>query len=97
MYSSKPLAGTLCRIDDVNPESNMKTPVERAEDWLYLCAIFSDKGEIDEELNSVVPPSQFFNLHLLVVSSAFTITCSTNRIKWTRKATSAFYRRQIAL
>jgi len=32
--------------------------VERAEDWLYLCAIFSDAGVIDEELNSVVSPSK---------------------------------------
>ena len=33
----------------------------------------------------------------LVVASAFTITCSTNQINQTRKATVAFYRQQIAL
>jgi len=60
------LAGTLCRIDDINPESNMKIPVERAEDWLYLCAIFSDAGVIDEELNSVVPPSRKFEILYLL-------------------------------
>ena len=36
-------------------------------------------------------------LRLRVVSSAFTITCSTNQIKSTRTATVAFYRGQIAL
>ena len=36
------ISGTLCRIDDIHPESNTKILVVRAEDWLYLCAIFSD-------------------------------------------------------
>ena len=33
---SESIAGTLCRIDDLHPESNMQTPVERAEDWRCL-------------------------------------------------------------
>jgi hypothetical protein len=33
----------------------MEIPVEHAKNWRYLCAIFSDAGVIDEELNSVVP------------------------------------------